>query len=204
MPAHHLESYKGITARSPFFRIIKALEKSVSVCYVLDSNHCIIYCNPAWDQFAKLNGAPELAGDNVIGSSLFSAIPDMLTRYYMDAFVTVRRDEAVWERSYECSSPGMFRKYRMRIHFMKGRDWFFITNPLIFERPHRCPVKPDPQKYIHTNGLITMCAHCRCSNRVDIPGQWDFVPDHLLITGKASLNVSHGLCPICHAYFYPE
>jgi hypothetical protein len=204
MPAQHLESDKGSTVRSPFFRIIKTFEKSVSVCYVLDSDHRFVYCNPAWDRFAKTNGAPELAGDHVIGSNLFSAIPDVLTRYYMDAFVTVRRNEAVWEQSYECSSLGVFRKYRMRIHFMKGREWFFITNPLVFERPHHYPVKPDPQKYVHSTGLIMMCAHCRCSKRVDIPDQWDFVPEHLLITGKASLDISHGLCPVCHAYFYPE
>jgi hypothetical protein len=82
--------------------------------------------------FAKANGAPELAGDSVIGSGLFSAIPDVLRRYYMEAFLSVRRDEGAWEQSYECSSPGAFRKYRMRIHFMKGRESGFLSpNPNI-------------------------------------------------------------------------
>ena len=42
-----------------------------------------------------------------------------------------------WEVSYECSSPDLFRKYRMRVHALKSRAWLMVTNPLIYESPHR-------------------------------------------------------------------
>jgi hypothetical protein len=191
------------TKPTSFFRIIQALEKSPTVSYVLNSDHKFIYCNPAWDRFARVNGAPSLRGDSVVGSDFFTAIPDPLRRFFAEAFDKARGTRNGWECSYECSSPGLFRKYRMRIHFMENRDWFLITNPLIFERPHRNMVKADSKKYVQDNGLIMMCVHCRCSNRVDIPNQWDFVPEYIHLTGKASLQISHGFCPICHAYFYP-
>jgi hypothetical protein len=49
-----------------------------------------------------------------------------------------------------------------------------------------------------------MCAHCRCSLRRGRQDQWDFVPEHLELKGMALLKVSHGLCPVCQIYFYPN
>jgi len=77
-----------------------------------------------------------------------------------------------------------------------------VTNPLIYESAHRNVARADSSLYLQPDGLITMCAHCRCSRRVDLPDQWDFVPDYFQLKGQASLIVSHGFCPICHAYFY--
>lgn len=187
--------------RSHLFRIIQALEKSSTVSYVLDSQCVFLYCNPAWDRFAKSNEAPGLRGEVVIGSDLFDVIPTALSKFYAETFQKVRTRQQVWEHSYECSSPDLFRKYRMRIHFLTRRNWFLVTNPLIFQRKHRNPARPDPKKYVSSTGLITMCAHCRCANRVDNPDQWDFVPEYLQFKGQDSLQLSHGFCPTCYAYF---
>lgn len=188
--------------RTRLLRILQALENSKTVSYVLDSQYRLIHCNPAWDDFAKSNGAPHLSSEAIIGVDVFTFIPDILHSYYREAFRRARSED-VWEGSYECSSPKSFRKYRMRIHWLRPRDLFAITNPLIFARSHRNAKKPEATKYLQSNGLVTMCAHCRCSRRIDVPEQWDFVPDYLQLRGEASLMVSHGFCPVCHAYFYP-
>jgi hypothetical protein len=189
------------THRSRLLRILQALETSRTVSYVLDSRCRLLHCNPAWDDFAKSNGAPQLAAEAIIGVDVFAFIPEVLQNYYREAFLR-SRSETVWEGSYECSSPKLFRKYRMRIHWLQTRDLFVITNPLIFQRSHRNPTKADATKYLQSTGLVTMCAHCRCSKRVDVPEQWDFVPDYLELKGQASLMVSHGFCPVCYAYFH--
>lgn len=197
------EEQRAISPRSRSFRTIQALEGSPAVSYILDSSHRIIHCNPAWDKFANKNSAPQLTAEQVIGLDIFKVIPDVLKNFYCDALARALR-QGVWEVSYECSSPDLFRKYRMRVHDLKERSWLLVTNSLISEGPHRRMAKPRSNLYVQANGLITMCAHCRCSQRVDSPEQWDFVPDYLRLKGQASLILSHGFCPICHAYFYSQ
>lgn len=183
-------------------RIMYALQRSPVISYVLDSQFRIMYCNPAWNRFARLNGAPQLTSDAMVGSDLFEAIPEVLRAAYADAFQQVLSTGKVWEHSYECSSPTVFREFRMRIHLLKPQNWFVVTNPLSFERPHTRTARAEANTYVTANGLVTMCAHCRCSRRLDNPDQWDFVPDYLQLSSVSALKVSHGLCPICRAYFY--
>jgi len=186
-----------------FFNVLKVLEESPSVCYILDERRRLVYSNPAWDRFAQWNGAPELVGEAVIGTDVCAAIPDMLAALYAEAFASVEATGHVWTKAYECSSPGMFRKYQMRIHFLRTRRWFLVTNVLIVERPHKTVAQPARAVYFD-RGVITMCAHCRCARQVESPGRWDFVPDYLQLTGLDLLKISQGLCPICQAYFYPS
>ncbi len=188
--------------RGHLSRIMHALDRSPSVSYILDSQFRVLYCNPAWNRFARSNGAPRLDGDLVLGSDLFDAIPDVLKSAYFDAFRHVVSTGLVWEQSYECSSPALFRVYRMRIHLLKPRDWFVVTNTLVVERPHTGTTAADASTYVDENGLVTVCAHCRCSKRVDNPDQWDFVPEYLQLRLGSIPKLSHGLCPVCRAYFY--
>jgi hypothetical protein len=195
------ESSSGAkTVHAYLSRVMLALQRSPVVSYVLDSEFRVMYCNPAWNRFARLNGAPQLATKIVVGSDLFDSIPEILRAAYSDAFQQVLSTGKVWEKTYECSSPTLFRIFRMRIHLLKARDWFVVTNALVVERPHSGMATNDPDRYVDRNGLITMCAHCRCSRRVDSPDHWDFVPEYL--QPLESVRVSHGLCAVCRAYFY--
>jgi hypothetical protein len=195
-------SAKG-TARDHHSRIMQALQKSPAVSYILDSQCRFIYCNPAWDHFAQSNGAPQLTSEAVIGSDLFDAIPDLLKAVYSAAFQQVLDAGLVWEQSYECSSPTVFRMFRMRIHLLKPQNWFLVTNTLVSEQSHPKVAEPDTKTYVDSDGLITICAHCRCSRRVDSPDQWDFVPEYLELRREFVMKVSHALCPVCRVYFYP-
>lgn len=192
----------GSVERGPLARIMHALERSPAVSYILDSQFRIMYCNPAWTLFARSNGAPRLARELVLGFDLFDAIPDVLKPAYSGAFQEVLSTGLVWEQSYECSSPTAFRVYRMRIHPLNPGDWFVITNPLVVERAHAKTAPPDANTYVDTKGFVTICAHCRCSKRVDSADQWDFVPEYLKLKLESTPKVSHGLCPVCRTYFY--
>jgi hypothetical protein len=183
-------------------RIMQALERSAAVSYILDSQFRIMYCNPAWNSFARSNGAPQLTSNAVAGFDLFDAIPDVLRAVYSYAFQHVLSTGRVWEQSYECSGPTLFRMFRMRIHLLKPQNWFAVTNALVVERSHARMGTADPNTYVDANGLITNCAHCRWSKRVGCPDQWDFVPEYLQPRLDSAVKVSHGLCPVCRAYFY--
>jgi len=189
------------TAHDHLSRIMNALQRSPVVSYILDSQLRILYCNPAWNDFATSNGAPQLTSDAVIGFDLFDAIPEDLRGLYADAFRQILSTGRVWESSYQCSSPTVFRIFRMRIHLLKPQNWFIVTNPLVVERPHATTAPADANTYVNADGFVTACAHCRCSRRLDNPHQWDFVPEYL--RPESSVKVSHGLCPVCRAYFYP-
>ena len=189
--------------RDRLARIMQTLQGSAAVSYITNSQCRLIYCNPAWDLFARSNDAPELAVESVIGSDLFDAIPEVLRVVYSDAFQKVLTTGDIWEQSYECSSPNVFRSFRMRIHLLAPRNWLLVTNTLLFERSHKKLAEPAPHTYMDSDGLITMCAHCRCSRRIHDPNQWDFVPEYLQLKRDPGTRVSHGLCPICRIYFYP-
>ena len=181
-------------------KLITTLESSDSVSYILDSDMRFAHCNPAWDEFASRNGAPQLNHRRMIGKPLLPAIPTVLTPFYLRVLDEVRRTGLIWQYVYECSSPERYRKFRMRVHRVNG-DWWMVSNALVFEEEHQASAAASDAIYRDSNGLINMCSHCRCTRRVDRPTQWDFVPQYLR-TAQA-MTVSHGICPICRAYFYP-
>jgi len=185
------------------YRILRVLEESPAVSYILDSKHRFVYTNPAWDAFAVTNEGPQLAGETMVGCNIFDAIANVLRPVYSDAFRQVTETAEVWGKTYNCSSPEHERQFRMKIYFMERRNWFLVTNSLLAERPHRKSHGAHEGAYFD-RGIITMCAHCRCSKRVDGTKGWDFVPEYLRLTGMQTLKVSQGLCPVCQEHFYPN
>lgn len=184
------------------FNTIRNAHESADVCYLLDEQRRFIYCNPAWDRFAEANGAPELTGGSVLGTDVLAAIPGVLADAYTRAFNEVRATGRVWSKLYQCSSSEEFRRFRMRIHPVKSLGWFLVSNALVVERRHRSAADAADVMYF-SGGVVTMCAHCRSVRRAMTPEQWDFVPAYLRFTGMDLLKVSHGLCPVCAAHFYP-
>src|SRR5262245_8228192 len=102
----------GELPRSPLLRVLEAIEKSPTVSFLLDAERRLVYTNPAWDEFATSNGAPELSGEALVGLQLFDVIPNVLKPVYAAAFDQVQSDGRTWEHLYECSSPDQFRQFR--------------------------------------------------------------------------------------------
>jgi hypothetical protein len=181
--------------------IIRTVDQSPLVSYAVDANLCLMYCNPAWNRFAADNGAPELVGAGALGTDLRRVMGEDLRPFYLHAFEWTAQSGEVWECLYECSSPQAFRKFQMRIHPLRPAGWSLITNAPVIERPHTGAVTTGLTNYTNSDAQIALCSHCRGSRRTDGLEQWDFVPAHLERTLD---NISHTLCPLCRAYFYPE
>jgi len=178
---------------------LHALKDSEQVSYILDSSLNLVYHNEAWDRFALENSAPELAGDAVLGVNILDVTDEDLRPFYTNAFNTATREQTIWEWVYECSSPEQFRKFLMRVHPIEPDGWLLATNHILIQAEHAQGETGRREDYVNADGQVRVCVHCRCSKRAAAPERWDFVPANL----KRELdNVTHGLCPICKAYFY--
>lgn len=192
------------SAADQTLRLKETVDSSPSVSYILDSELHIQHCNPAWDKFARENGAPHVIVGNMVGRALVDFIPDVLRPAYSAAFSQVLTTGNVWEKCYECSSPDLYRLFRMRIHLLRPENWYLVTNSLVIEEPHDRAAEAVPHIYLDAHSRVTLCVHCRCSRRLDTPNVWDFVPEYLGFGLGPPVNVSDGLCPVCRAYFYPS
>jgi PAS domain-containing protein len=179
-----------------------ALDEREDVICVLDPHLRLVYCNPAWDRFALANQGEGALSESVLGTSLLDTVTDPLKRFFQHAFAAVASSGNPFEFDYECSSADCFRLFRMHILPLKPGGGFLVVHSLRVEEPHaRVSESPDQARYRGANGMVVVCAHCRRTRRAQEPGTWDWVPAHL---EDRSLPVSHGLCPVCRVYFYPD
>ncbi len=167
--------------------------------YALDRDLRITYCNRAWDRFAAANGGDQCLRESVLGRSLSDFIPESLRSFYADAFARVFETGAIWEHRYDCSDARTQRDFHMRVLPLEGGG-LLVINSQIGERPHPAPDSRLPLgAYIKPTGIITMCSHCRRTQRRDNPDVWDWVPEHI---SHPPARVSHGLCGVCFQYHY--
>jgi len=183
-----------------FDELRSVLEQSADVSFVVDPNLHLIYRNPAWNSFASKNDAPELASEAVIGTDLRLVIGRDLLPFYWAAFQKVERERVIWDCLYECSSPQVFRKFRMQIQPLSSSG-YLVRNNLVVEHPHPPSACVEGVTYVQADSFIKVCIHCRCSMRAEPPFHWDFVPAHL---ERGLAHVSHSLCPVCLESFYPK
>ena len=178
---------------------LSTLEASGDVSCQLNSDLRICYCNPAWDRFALANNGELALSKRVLGAAIVDFVPPELIEFYTAAFAGAR--DAIVEFDYECSTPDLYRTFKMQILPSERPKGYTVINALnvVEKMEGKHPAFVLGPQYLTDAGLITVCSHCRRSRRVDAPDKWDWVPANLT---PAQRNVSHGLCPICHAYFY--
>jgi hypothetical protein len=111
-------------------RLKEAVDSSPAVSYILDSELHIQHCNPAWDKFARENGAPNLNARNIVGRVLLEFIPDVLRPAYSAAFSQVLTTSNVWEKCYECSSPDLYRLFACAFTCSDRRTGTWSPTPL--------------------------------------------------------------------------
>jgi PAS domain-containing protein len=182
---------------------LEELESEQSIVYLLDSDLRIVYCNPAWDQFAAENHGDALEWKKPRGTPLLEAIADPLRPFYAEGFRRVAETGEVWEHDFECSSSELYRRYHMQVKPLEATGGFLIINSLLVETPHGADRQAMPEVdtlYRGREDIVTMCCHCRRTQRSDGSQTWDWVPRYLEAPPQ---RVSHGLCASCSAYFYP-
>lgn len=177
------------------------MESSPHACFALTESLDMCYCNPAWDRFALENGGgSDVLAGSVMHKPFLPYVPCELRGNFESLFANARALGRPQAQDYECSSPQIFRLYRMAIYPLQPGSGFAVVNSLRVAHPHtRIACEPAEARYLHDDGLMRMCANCRRTRRVDDPAAWDWVPDFVQ---HPRTNVSHSVCPFCAEYYY--
>lgn len=173
-----------------------SLEANPDVIYVVDRSLHFVYCNAAWDVFARKNKGERLERSKFVGKYCLGGVPKFLRDLYKRIYRRVLSTQAPCEHDYQGSSPTKYRIFHMRV-LPLSRSHLLVENSLALERPHRRKRyrRFDP-RYVNRHGWIVMCAHCRRVEYFNPKGtrEWHWVPSYLV---KAPAPISHGMCPAC-------
>jgi hypothetical protein len=174
------------------------LEEDPAVIYVLDENLRIVYCNEAWDRFAAENGGRDLLRPRPLGVSVIEVIPPPLKRFFENGYRQALSTGQMWQHSYECSSPTVYRKFQMQVHPEREARQLVVVHSLMVESPHsdneRETRTPSRGAYSDQDGIVTMCCECRRTRRTGQAPVWDWVPAYV---ERMPEKVSHGICDVC-------
>ena len=162
---------------------------------MVDHSLRVLYCNPAWDAFARANGGTDRAlGANVVGQDLLTFIPDVLHGFYADHLNTTLTGMGTWKHDYECSTPSEFRVFRLQACPLTDERELLLCHAPMLVRPHY----RDAVRSLRRNGLVRMCSHCRRTSRNGGIGAWDWIPEHLAHPPE---NRKDDLCESCAEYY---
>lgn len=174
-------------------------EDNPEVVFLLDRLDRIVSCNAAWDRFALANDGESVLRAKQTGVCVFDVIASDLHDFYRHGFSSVRSTESEWSHIYDCSSPSIYRRFHMRV-LPAPSAGLLLINSLTVEDSAPASGEGALQEYVDAFGLVKMCCHCRrTANRMQ--ERWDWVPRFL---NRGSARVSHGLCPLCWSYHYPD
>jgi hypothetical protein len=176
--------------------VYRTVKDSDNTSYLLSNGLQIARVNTGWTKFALENGGKDLLARWGRGSSILDAIPGALRGLYQDGFLRALATGKQWEHDYECSSPGVYREFRMYA-FPVESTFLAVTHALRIERPHDRAVSPADDAAYTSDGIIRMCSYCRRVHAVEGRDRWDWVPAYV---SAMPANVSHGLCPPCATF----
>lgn len=167
------------------------------MAYALDENLVIAYCNPAWNRFARGNAGTGPVAGNPIGKCVLNSISEPLRTFYDGVYRSALQTGETWQHTYECSTPILYRRFRMQVSKLEGLKALVVTNFLEIECSHSADRKPkvaESKVYLSAEGFLAMCSNCRRVRQAITSDTWDWVPEYLQNPGA---EVSHGICSIC-------
>ena len=179
------------------------LEEEQAPACLVGLDGCIVYCNPAWDLFARENGGdPAALGQAVSGASFGSFIrgervADAVMSYLESA---LRGDPASFLS--ECNSAEVARVILNRFEPVhSSRSHRTVGAAAVYSLVRSCPIAElhatHPVRgdlYRGGDGLIRMCAFCRRVQRRGEDGRWDFVPGYIKNHDETIVQASCGTC----------
>ena len=177
---------------------VAELEADENTVIGLRADNTVGYRNSGWDRFATDNGAPELIEWN--GTPILEMFHPEVREAYRDLFQRVRDRGEPEDHVYQCSSPEVYREFRLRVLPLPDEHLLLIHH-LVVNRDHHWPVQEPGTRYVDADGVVTQCCRCRRTRRANAPETWDWVPAYL---DRTLDQVSHGLCPSCFRHYHPE
>lgn len=176
------------------------LSSEASVCYLLDGQLRLTYCNPAWERFAVENGAPQLAGAEILGRCVLDSIGGELAAYYESLYTRALSTGEVQEQEFHCSSATRERLMVMRVRRLSSVPALLTVCSTRVDRARSGLSRPALERvYRNGDGVIVMCGNCRRTLRAGNPvNTWDWVANFV---EHLPPMVSHGLCALCLEYY---
>ncbi|MGE0310194.1 MAG: hypothetical protein AB7P21_01045 [Lautropia sp.] len=165
--------------------------------YRLDAGDRLQAVSGNWEASARQGGATTLAGDAVLGRSLWEFVRDATLRdIYGRLFVIVRSRGEPLSFDYRCDTPTERRLMRMTLTPL-GNANIEIANAQVWADP-RPPVRQ--QNVFRGSATVRCCSLC---NHFEIEGQWvdvcDAVSAGMLGRVERSIRVAFAVCAPCRA-----
>lgn len=178
-----------------------ALAQTRDTVYGLWPDLKLAYLNPAWFRFAQENGAGGgFEAQWSLGRSLIDALPDVLREHYVQQYAACLESTEPWHHDYECSSPDLYRLFRMSVYPVGGGAGLLVTHALRLEAPHERPPEPfDPAEMADEHGFFLQCAYCRRFASSPRRERWVWIPAWVRDTQR---KVTHGICPPCADHYF--
>jgi len=173
--------------------------------YHIDRDDRIVAVNDDWTAFALANAGRALAGDAVLGQSIWTHLADPGTAsIYQRLFERVRSRSRATTFTFRCDSPGERRVFRMRL--TPGPDGLIIAEARAVTSEARAPLAVLDVTLERSDGMIRMCAWCHAIATDD--GTWleleDAVRALAVFHATAPPFVTHSVCPACRARLEAE
>jgi PAS domain-containing protein len=174
---------------------VQALEQLDSSIAVIDAEANIMWVNPAWERFARENGAGETRPRL---SSYLDGITPPLRDFYRAVFAAALATGAVFEQEYECSSPDRRRIFHFRALPIDDRGLILEHSLVAENEPEGGDGEHIVSRYLDEGNTLLQCSHCRRVRRPDTQA-WDWVRAWAARPHPAT---SHGLCPLCVGFYW--
>jgi hypothetical protein len=173
------------------------MKENSPVSYYINSKDEIIFVNDEWSRFAIENGAPELAGESVLGTSIWQHIHDTgVEHLYRQILNRVRAGLEVLIEL-RCDSPHERRLLEMKVSPRENGAVEFGTRQVWAEK------YAQPQTFSRgterREDVVIVCSWC---NKVEIDeNNWVEVETAVSIAGLFQIEklpvLSHGMCGEC-------
>lgn len=157
----------------------------------------IVHVNDEWVEFARENGAPELAGETVVGRAIWEFITGRETRHISRLLLDkVRAGGRSISIQYRCDSPELKRFMEMEIVPLEGGSVDFRSRILRLERREPVPLL-DPGTS-RGDEFLTICSWCRRARVASVWVELDEAVKKLQLFSSVSLpQLTHGICQDC-------
>lgn len=169
-----------------------------SFVYHVDADDRIVHVSSRWEAFARANGAPELAGEAVIGRPLLDFVSGLEAQeIYLAVLARVRASRRVVSLPFRCDAPGVRRFMVLEVVPSHAGGLSFVSR-LTREEPR--PSQPLVDATVRRGGgLLNMCSWCK---RVALDsGRWLEVEEAVsrlrLFEQDSMPEISHGVCNDC-------
>jgi hypothetical protein len=172
------------------------------VVYRIDSRDCVLAVNRKWSTFAEENGAPELAGEQLLGEPLWRYVDGGdVTRIYREVFWRVREHRVQVVFPFRCDSPDVRRDMLMKVlpREDNGLEIHCITKSVLKKS------FPDQEEEAFLPNapieLLRICAWCKSLYLED---RWIAIEAAIkrlnLLSRRNTPPLTHTICNDCSKY----